>query len=596
MRRRRNLGNIEGSDAERLWKEQEHTKHGQTWLRVKTLSLDEFHVIRYLGTGFYGPVRLVKNKNTGNLYVLKAYNHTGEAEDEQVIQTLTNERTLLLEVNSVWVERLYHSVQDSHFHFVYLEYIPGGNLYELMQQEGSLQEHQVRFYGAEMLMAINVIHRYGFMHRNIQPSNFVIDQFGHLKLVDFGTSLRFMPAVSCVKMATELSFMDGKPFLSKERRDRVKIYQRKTMNTTVGRKEFMAPEVVRKRPKGFMTYIQPADPATNYSYAADFWSFGVCVYYFLYGQLPFVGKDKKKLVEKIVSWRETLTFPIVQPISDEAKDLMNKLLCDEPYRLGVDGCEDVMSHTFFDATDWPRLRDWPVPVPYQPSGESYSDTSITPPACIADLFQAANKTSNNNNVSATLQPYIEDIRVTTSTCIADLFQTANTTSNNNNVSATLQPCIEDIRVTTPTCIADLFQAANTTSSNHNALANIQPYIQDNLQSDVDTGVFASALIQLTGSGPSEAGSVPPTPSPSAATHNLFAKVNQDLTAVLPSFTVGVSCVDALEGYLDTLQGHPQSANLAPASRLLIPDTADSKYCRLRAVSREHYGRLQPAST
>ncbi|KAK7091087.1 hypothetical protein V1264_008818 [Littorina saxatilis] len=76
----------------------------------------------------------------------------------------------------------------------------------------------------------------------------------------------------------------------------------------------------------------------------------------LYGQLPFRGATLKEVECKIIDWRRHLSFPCVQPVSEKVKDLMQRLLCDEPYRLGVTGCEDVMSHVFFDDIDWMNMR------------------------------------------------------------------------------------------------------------------------------------------------------------------------------------------------------------------------------------------------
>ncbi|XP_070208141.1 serine/threonine-protein kinase 38-like isoform X2 [Littorina saxatilis] len=386
----RKLSDYEVTDARRLWKEEtQHLKLAQKWLQVKTLPADEFNVIKELGRGYCGPVRLVKNKHTGHLYAMKTVHRLRGPEDLRVIAQLNNERTLLMEVNSVWVERMFHSFQDSHYYFELLEYIPGGSLAQLVQQEGTLREYQTRVYGAEMLMAISVLHRHGFMHRNVQPSNFLLDQFGHVKIADFGCSFRFMPDEICQKMSTEPSIKDGKPFISGERRDRVQIYQRKTTDNHGGSLEFMAPEVVRPRATGFLSQLRPAPPGTVYTFACDFWSFGVCLYCMLYGQLPFRGATLKEVECKIIDWRRHLSFPCVQPVSEKVKDLMQRLLCDEPYRLGVTGCEDVMSHVFFDDIDWMNMRIFPVPVPYELEGQD-SSSSLGAPDYILQLLRPEN--------------------------------------------------------------------------------------------------------------------------------------------------------------------------------------------------------------
>ncbi|KAK7483128.1 hypothetical protein BaRGS_00025624, partial [Batillaria attramentaria] len=221
------------------------------WLQIKAVTKDEFKFIKKLGEGFYGPIK-----------------------------RLTTERMVLLEVNSVWIIRMFHSFQDAINHYLLLEYIPGGSVKELLRREGNLMEEKARIYGAEMLLGINALHRHGFMHRNLSPENFLIDATGHLKISDFGQAFRFLPLETCLKLASESSFDQG--------------------------------------------------------------------------VTPFRGKKPK---HKILNWRQTIEYPIVQQISDEAKDLLSSLLRNEQFRLGLYGCEDVMRHAFFEDTCWTQPRE-----------------------------------------------------------------------------------------------------------------------------------------------------------------------------------------------------------------------------------------------
>lgn len=71
-----------------------------------------------------------------------------------------------------------------------MEYLPGGNLLNLMHRRGSFSEETARFYLAEITVALHALHSLGFVHRDIKPENILIDCWGHLKLADFGSAAK----------------------------------------------------------------------------------------------------------------------------------------------------------------------------------------------------------------------------------------------------------------------------------------------------------------------------------------------------------------------------------------------------------------------
>ena len=74
-----------------------------------------------------------------------------------------------------------------------MDYMPGGDLVNLMSNY-DVPEEWARFYPAEVVLALEAIHRMGFIHRDVKPDNMLLDARGHLKLADFGT---------CMKMAAD---------------------------------------------------------------------------------------------------------------------------------------------------------------------------------------------------------------------------------------------------------------------------------------------------------------------------------------------------------------------------------------------------------
>lgn len=101
------------------------------------------------------------------------------------------ERDILAEADNEWVVRLYYSFQDRDSLYFVMDYIPGGDMMSLLIRMGVFPEPLARFYIAELTLAIESVHKMGFIHRDIKPDNILIDSDGHIKLTDFGLCTGF---------------------------------------------------------------------------------------------------------------------------------------------------------------------------------------------------------------------------------------------------------------------------------------------------------------------------------------------------------------------------------------------------------------------
>lgn len=85
-----------------------------------------------------------------------------------------------------WVVELKFSFQDDKYLYLVMEYLAGGDLMTLLMKKDILSEDEAKFYIAELILAVDSIHKMNYIHRDLKPDNVLIDNRGHIKLSDFG--------------------------------------------------------------------------------------------------------------------------------------------------------------------------------------------------------------------------------------------------------------------------------------------------------------------------------------------------------------------------------------------------------------------------
>ncbi|KAG9478987.1 hypothetical protein GDO78_012583 [Eleutherodactylus coqui] len=290
-------------------------------IRDLRMKAEDYEVVKVIGRGAFGEVQLVRHKSSRKVYAMKLLSKL-EMIKRSDSAFFWEERDIMAFANSPWVVQLFYAFQDDRYLYMVMEYMPGGDLVNLMSNY-DVPEKWARFYTAQVVLALDAIHSMGFIHRDVKPDNMLLDKSGHLKLADFGT---------CMKMNSEGMVR---------------------CDTAVGTPDYISPEVLKSQ--GGDGY---------YGRECDWWSVGVFLYEMLVGDTPFYADSLVGTYSKIMNHKNSLTFPEDSDISKEAKNLICAFLTDREVRLGRNGVEEIKRHLFFknDQWAWETLRDTVAPV------------------------------------------------------------------------------------------------------------------------------------------------------------------------------------------------------------------------------------------
>uniref|UniRef100_A0A671K918 non-specific serine/threonine protein kinase n=1 Tax=Sinocyclocheilus anshuiensis TaxID=1608454 RepID=A0A671K918_9TELE len=268
------------------------------------VTMNDFDYLKLLGKGTFGKVILVREKASGVYYAMK-----------------------ILRKEVIIAKTLKYAFQTPDRLCFVMEYANGGELFFHLSRERVFSEDRARFYGAEIVSALNYLHSQNVVYRDLKLENLMLDKDGHMKITDFG--------------------------LCKEG-----ITDEATMRTFCGTPEYLAPEVLEDN---------------DYGRAVDWWGLGVVMYEMMCGRLPFYNQDHERLFELIVM--EEIRFP--KNLSPEAKALLTGLLRKDPkQRLGggADDAREVMGHKFFSGIHWEDVLQKKLVPPFKPQVTSETDT------------------------------------------------------------------------------------------------------------------------------------------------------------------------------------------------------------------------------
>lgn len=369
------------------------------------LDLSRLKVISALGRGAKGVVFLVQNKENNELFALKAIckemieRKMKGGDDSDGYRRIFFEKDVLRRFDHPLLPRLKGTVSAEKVVGYTIDYCPGRDLNSLRkkQTENMFSDDIIRFYAAELVLSLEYLHGLGIVYRDLKPENIMIQETGHLMLVDFDLSKKLSPISPKKAQATPLPTPSQK-IKKKLKKNRSSFahrfcnsgitpeedYQMPThrvdsvekSNSFVGTEEYVAPEIISGH---------------GHEFSVDWWCLGVVLYEMLYGVTPFRGINRKETFYRILT-----KTPGLVGEATPLRDLIRKLLEKDPKaRIGL---EEIKGHDFFSGIDWDSIVQLARPpyIPVEEEGLS-ENKEIDVESFVQNVFKIGNEEKVKTN-------------------------------------------------------------------------------------------------------------------------------------------------------------------------------------------------------
>ena len=287
------------------------------YLSTRNVVEDDFAILRILGKGGFGLVKACKRCTTGKMFAVKKLNKKG-IKYRKATALCLNERDVLAIIRSPFVVCLRYAFTTKTDLYLILDLMTGGDLGFHLSRKGRFSEIETKYYAARTLLGLAAMHDKNIAYRDLKPENILMDEEGYTKISDLGLACKV-----------------GKTGLS----------------GTCGTRGYWAPEMIYRDGEG---------KRGRYSATVDWFSFGCCLFEFMYGCSPF-------RTEKAQRWGDTpriekadrdkainISILEMEPDYDERifnpllTDLISKLLIkDGKKRLGSNGYKEIAAHPWF---------------------------------------------------------------------------------------------------------------------------------------------------------------------------------------------------------------------------------------------------------
>lgn len=306
----------------------------------RALTPRDFEFLKLIGRGTFGKVFQVRKRDTKRIYAMKVLSKKEIVAKKEVAHTIGERKILQRSLESPFLVGLKFSFQTDTDLYLITDFKSGGELFWHLQKETRFSEERARFYIAELVLALEHLHRYNIVYRDLKPENILLDATGHVALCDFGLS-------------------------------KADLRSDELTTTFCGTTEYLAPEVLLDE--------------HGYSKLVDFWSLGVLLFEMCCGWSPFYAEDTQQMYKNICFGK--IRFPR-NVISEDGKMFVKGLLNRNPkHRLGAQrDTAELKEHPFFSCIDWKALLLKQVTPPFKPVVESDESTAnFDPEFTTADI-------------------------------------------------------------------------------------------------------------------------------------------------------------------------------------------------------------------
>ena len=241
--------------------------------------------------------------------------------DRRSEKSIKSERDFLSKLHHPFIVNMTCSFQDYENLYLVMDLLTGGDLRYHLCREQKFSEEETKFFFACVLLGLEYIHGNNIIHRDIKPENLVCDENGYIRITDFGVA---------------------------------KIMKEENRGETSGTPGYMAPEVLFGQ---------------NHNFSVDFFAIGVMGYEFMFGERPYLGKNRKEIKKLIIEKEAKIKFEdIEEGWGYESVDFINKCLKRKmSKRLGFNnGITELKNHPWFKGFNWDKLYDKKKHAPFIP--------------------------------------------------------------------------------------------------------------------------------------------------------------------------------------------------------------------------------------
>ncbi|CAD8196387.1 unnamed protein product [Paramecium octaurelia] len=312
----------------KIWKFQNLAKFQNVNLLKYKMTPNMFNFYQLLGKGSFGEVYLVDKIGSENrkLFAMKILKKE-RMMSQNLLKYAETEKEVLSVMHHPFIVKLNYAFQTESKLFLVMDFCPGGDLSKLLDIKRKLPEEDAKIYVAEILLAIECLHKNNIIFRDLKPENVVLDSDGHALLTDFGLSKKG-------------------------------VTDEELNKSFCGSPAYLPPEILSKQ---------------GHNRMADWYGLGVMTYELLVGIPPYYANEREQLFDNIR--KGPLKIP--RSLSTEAKSFIVALLNRDPNkRLGanLDG-EEVREHPWLASVNWKDCYDRKLKPP-KPTEQTFNNVPL----------------------------------------------------------------------------------------------------------------------------------------------------------------------------------------------------------------------------